>query len=103
MNGWVGVAGGDDGEAAGGEEGAETGGEGEGEVFFEEVVGEVGAGVGASVGGVEEDDGAGYGLLGGDGDREECRQDGEGEVRRDLSMGRDQGSLVDCKRGAGRG
>jgi hypothetical protein len=40
-------------------------------------------------------------LLGGNGDRER-RQDGEGEVRRDLSMGRDQGSLVDCKRGAGR-
>ena len=33
-----------------------------------------------------------------DGDREEGRQDGEGEVRRDLSMGKDQGSLVDCKR-----
>ena len=63
-DGRVGVAGGDDGEAAGGEEGAEAGGEGEGDVFFEEVVGEVGAGVGASVGGVEEDDGAGGGLLG---------------------------------------
>ena len=44
---------------AGGEQGAEAVVEGEGDVFFEEVVGEVGSGVGASVGGVEEDEGAG--------------------------------------------
>jgi hypothetical protein len=55
---------GDDGEAAGGEEGAEPGSEGEGDVFFEEVVGEVGSGVGASVSGVEKDEGTGGGLLG---------------------------------------
>ena len=57
----VGIAGGHDVEAAGGELSAEARGEGESEVFFEEVVGEVSAGVGASVGGVEEDKGAGGG------------------------------------------
>ncbi len=60
----VGVVGGDYGEAGGTEERAETGGEGQGEIFFHGVVGEVGSGVGASVGGVEEDDGAdGFGRL----------------------------------------
>ena len=77
-DGGVGVAGGDDGEAAGGEQGAEAGGEGEGEVFFEEVVGEVGSGVGASVGGVEEDEGAGGGLLG-EGKRGDQQAEREGE------------------------
>ena len=56
--GRVGVAGGDDGEAAGGEEGAEAGSEGQSDGFFGTVVGEPGPGVGAAVGGVEEDDGA---------------------------------------------
>ena len=72
----VGVASGDYGEAAGGEEGSETGGEGQGDIFFDEVVREVGAGIWAAVGGVEEDDGAGGGLLGG-GDGEQARQDDE--------------------------
>ena len=63
-DGWVSVSGGEEGEACGGELSAEAGGEGEGEVFFEDVVGQVGSGVGASVGGIEEDDGAGGGLLG---------------------------------------
>ncbi len=61
----VGVVGGDDGEAGGGEEGLEAGGEGLGDVFFDGVVGELGAGVVAAVGGVEEDDVAGW--LGGGG------------------------------------
>ena len=51
-DGGVGVAGGEEGEACGGELGSEASGEGEGEVFFEDVVGEVGSGVEASVGGV---------------------------------------------------
>ena len=75
-DGGVGVAGGDYGEAAGGEESSETGGEGQGDIFFDEVVREVGARIRASMGGVEEDDGAGSGLLGG-GKREQARQDGE--------------------------
>ncbi len=71
----VAVAGDDDGEATGGERGSEGGGEGQGEVFFEELVAEAGSGVGASVGGVEEDDCAG--LLGWEGDGKEGREDGE--------------------------
>jgi hypothetical protein len=94
-NGGVGFVGGDDSEAAGGEKGAEAGGEGEGNVFFEEVIGEVGTGVGASVSGIEEDEGAGGGLLGLRGDGDEARQDGEGEAC-DL-LGEGQGRLVDCK------
>ena len=87
--------GGDDGEAAGGEEGAEAGCEGEGDVFFEQVVGEVGSGVGASVSGIEEDYGARGGLLGLCGDGDEARQDGEGCG--DLSGKEGQGRFVDCK------
>ena len=60
-----------------------------------EVAGEVGAGVGASVSWVEENYGAGGGLLGGGGDGDEARQDGEGCG--DLSVGWGQGRLVDCK------
>ena len=49
--------------------------------------------VGSSVGGIQEDDGAGGGLLGGDNDGEQTRQDdGEGEVRGELSVGRVQGN-----------
>ena len=75
--GGVGVAGGDDGEAGGGEGGAEAGGEGEGDIFFEDVVGELGSGVGAAVGGVEEDEvavGGGWGggwSLGVEGDAQD--------------------------------
>ena len=55
------------------------GGKGEGDVFFEDVVGEVGSGVGASVGGVEEDDAVrGAGLLGGRGKREDAATRSEG-------------------------
>lgn len=75
-NGGVGVAGGDDGETVGGEKSAEAGGEGEGEVFFEEVVGEVGSGIRTSVCGVEKDDDAGR-LLGGQ--RESRQEEGRGE------------------------
>lgn len=63
-SGGVGVAGGDDTESGCAEGGSQAADEGEGDVFFEDVVGEVGAGVGASVGGVDEDDGARGGLLG---------------------------------------
>ena len=73
-NGGVGFVGGDDGEAVGGEEGSEAGGEGEGDVLFEEVVGEARPWVWASVSGVEEDDGMGDGLLGGS---EDARQEDE--------------------------
>ncbi len=75
--GGVGVAWGDDVEAGCGEGGAELGGEGEGEVFLEDVVGELGSGVGASVGGVEEDEVAvrwwveGSGSLGVEGDAQD--------------------------------
>jgi len=95
-DGGVDFVGGDDGEAAGGEEGAEAGCEGEGDVFFEEVVGEVGSGVGASVSGIEEDDGAGGGLLGLRGDGDEARQDGKGEACGDVSGKEGQGRFVDC-------
>ena len=63
--GRVGVAGGEDGETAGGKGGAEAGREGEGDVLFLEVIGELRAGIGTAVGGVDDDDGAlggGFGL-----------------------------------------
>jgi len=94
-NGRIGIAGGDDGESAGAERGAEPGSEDQGKVFFEHVVGEMGAGVRASVRWIEEDDGAGGGLLGRDGKR---RQEDDGEMRGDVLEGRGQGRLVDCKR-----
>lgn len=71
--------------------GAEASSEREGEVFFEKVVGEVSAGVGASVGGVEEDDGAG--LLGVCGD---ARQEDEGEECGELSVGTGQDRSQGC-------
>ena len=74
-------------KSGGGERGFEASGEGEGDVFFEEIVGEVGSGVGASVGGVEEDEGAG--LLGERGGREQDEERGE------VSAGGEQG-CVDC-------
>src|SRR5215469_12714506 len=93
-NGGVGFVGGHDGETAGGEQGAEAAGEGEGDVFFDEVVGEVGSGVGTSVGGVEEDKGARSGLLG----VGYCaRQKGDGEAEREVLEDKRQGRLVDCK------
>lgn len=55
----IGGAGGDDGEVVGGEGGAETVVEGEGDVFFEEIAGEAGSGIGAAVGGIEQDEGSG--------------------------------------------
>jgi hypothetical protein len=87
-DGGVGFVGGDDGEAAGGEEGAEAGGEGEGDVFFEEIVGEAGAGVGASVRGVEEDEGAGgRGLLGEEGrDDQQAERNGEFYPGRQMAL-----------------
>ena len=51
----VGFTGEDDGEAFGGEEGAETAGEVEGDLLFGEVGGDLAAGIGAAVGGVEEE------------------------------------------------
>lgn len=94
-DGGIGVAGEDDGDAAGAEEGTETGGEGQREVFFEEMFVEGGSGLGASVGGIEKDDGSGgwRGLLRGllrverGRDEEEARQDGEGEASRDVLGG----------------
>jgi hypothetical protein len=53
---------------------AEPGSEREGEVLFEEVVGEMGAGVGASVCGVDENEGAGLLRVCGD-----TREKGESE------------------------
>jgi len=93
-DGRIGVAGGDDGKAAAGEGGAEAGGEGEGKIFFEKVVGEVGAGVGTSMSGVEEDRGARDGLLGG-GDA--VHQKNEGESQCEMFEGKRQSRLVDCK------
>jgi hypothetical protein len=54
----VGLAGKDDGEALGSESRAELGSEGEGDVFFCDLVAEVGAGVGAAVAGVDDNQGA---------------------------------------------
>ena len=65
--GGVCVAWGDDGEVGDGERGAEARGEGEGEIFFEDVVGELGSGVGAAVGGIEKDEVAVGGGWGGGG------------------------------------
>jgi hypothetical protein len=93
----VAVAGGDHGNAAGGEEGSDGGCEGEREVLFEDIVGEVGSGVGAAVGGIDEDDRAGL-LAPGDHGKERRE---EGEARGDGFEGKGQGfvwSLVDCKR-----
>lgn len=59
--GGVGVAGGDCGEAGGGQQWAQATGKGEGEVFLGEVVGDVGADVVSTVGGVEDDDGSAEG------------------------------------------
>jgi hypothetical protein len=88
-DGGVGLAGGEDGETCCGEDGTEAVGEGEGEVFFEEIVWEVGSGIGASVSGVQEDGGAGLRgrrLLGGGGERQ------QGEEERDDGLeGRSQG------------
>ncbi len=98
-DGGVGVAGGDDGEATDGEDGAEAGGEGQGEGFLRELVGEVGSGVGAAVGGVEEDGGAGGGLLGWKGRRDgEAYEKRESKTCGDLLGGEDQGSVrgFDC-------
>ena len=56
----------------------------------------MGSGVGASVSGVEEDDGSRRGLLGAGGDGDEARQDGEGEACGDVSGKEGQGRFVDC-------
>ena len=77
-SGGIGGAGGDNGEVSGGEQGAEAVGEGQGDVFFEEIVAEMGSGVGAAVGGVEQDEGAGGRGWGGFGLR------GEGDHQRGL-------------------
>jgi len=85
----VGVTGGDDAESGGAKGGSEAGGEGEGDVFFEEVVGEMGSGVRASVGGIEEDEGARSGLLGcGQWDDARCKD--EEKARGAVSAGRGQ-------------
>ena len=52
----------------------------------------MGSGVGAAVGGVEQDDGAGLGLLGRGGDGQEGREDDEGEARGDWLEGWSQGN-----------
>ena len=79
LSGVVGVAGEDDVEAAGGEKRAEAEGEAEVDVFFEEGVGDAGAGVEAAVGGVEEDGGAVEGDgRGRGGRRRSCRGSGGG-------------------------
>jgi hypothetical protein len=91
-DGGVGVAGGDHREAAGGEESAEAASEGQGHVFFKDIVGEMSAGVGASVTGIEEDDGAGLRLLG---QGDSARQKNDGEASREVFEGKGQGRLVD--------
>jgi len=87
--GGVGVARGDDGEAGCAKGGTKARGEGEGDVFFEEAVGEMGSGVRASVGGIEEDEGARSGLLGcGQWDDARCKD--EEKARGAVSAGRGQ-------------
>ena len=93
-NGRIGVSGGDNGEAAGGEGGAEAGGEGEGDIFFEDVVGEMGTDVRAPVRGIKKDGGARGGLLG-RGDT--GGQENGSEAYREVFKGKGQGRLVDCK------
>ncbi len=55
-DGAVGLAGKEDGEVFRGEQGTDAGCKGEGDVLLEQVIVDVGAGVGAAVGGVEEDE-----------------------------------------------
>ena len=61
VDGGVGFAGGDDLDAAGGQQGAEADIEGEVDGFFELAAVEVGAGIVAAVGGIEDDDETGGG------------------------------------------
>ncbi len=92
--GRVGLACGQDRETAGGEESAKAGGEGEGDIFFEEIAGQVGTGVGTAVGRVDEDRGVRGGLLGGS---DAVHQKKDGEHQRELFEGERQSRLVDCK------
>jgi hypothetical protein len=91
--GGIGVAGGDGGDSAGGEERAEADSEGQSEVFFDEMVVEGGAGLWAAMGGVEEDNRSGCGLLGGE-LRGEARQEDEDEAADDVLRGSGQGERV---------
>ena len=92
--GRIGVAGGNDSEAAAGEKGAEAGDKGEVNVFFEEVVGKVCARVGTSVCRIEQDSGAGKRLLAvGD----VAQQKNNGESQREVFERKRQSRLVDCK------
>jgi hypothetical protein len=94
FNDGVGFAGGDDGDAAGGEQRAETDAEGEGEGFFglsgARWIGEVATDVVAAVGCIEEDYEAGSLGVGGDGERdcnEECEYSHPNREKTALRMG----------------
>jgi hypothetical protein len=100
--GGIGSVRGDDSEVVGGEKGAETIVEGESDIFFDKVVGEARPGVGASVSGVEEDEGAGGGCLGrrwslGEGcDAAEAEQERDDELLAGRSQEGSGAYVVDC-------
>jgi hypothetical protein len=92
------IPGGEEGEASSGEEGLDAGGESEGDVLFEDAVRELGSGVGAAVGGVEEDKASVDGWL-------RLRWDWNGDLRlrrglRGLGVSREAG---DYAQGQGHG